>query len=268
MKFRNFLLSILYFSVLTLTANAQTDVGVIGGVITDPDGAVIPDAKVKATLVSEKVDKQIFITSSDERGRFSFLKLPVGIYELEVTLGWSQIKPKKRVEVKVGNNPKEEIQFKNWYIEACSNVKVSQNSKLVTDKDKAEIVKQMLKNLINNHNDSLIKEQLKSKLILSTKNIKPKWLNQYIKEKFKLMKQSEIQSKADEKGDFLYLVFSKLRVQGRCVEVSLDNTWAVGKNSGLGYVSGGGQTYEFRKVKGRWIRKIYYRLGFITYRKI
>jgi hypothetical protein len=37
---------------------------------------------------------------------------------------------------------------------------------------------------------------------------------------------------------------------------ALSNGWAVGKNSNMGYLSGGGWRYEYRKEDGKWIGKI------------
>ncbi len=46
-----------------------------------------------------------------------------------------------------------------------------------------------------------------------------------------LLQPEEIQKKADDEGDFLYLRFLQLEVSNTEAKVSLDNTWAVGKDS-------------------------------------
>ncbi|MEO7673461.1 MAG: hypothetical protein ABIU09_05215 [Pyrinomonadaceae bacterium] len=100
------------------------------------------------------------------------------------------------------------------------------------------------------------------KIVLSTANLKASWLSDEHRRRFVTMSQSAVQAKADTSGDFVYVSIGKLEVKGSCVAASLDNHWAVGKNSGMGYVSGGGFTYEFRKVGGNWSAKVV--LGWIS----
>ena len=70
------------------------------------------------------------------------------------------------------------------------------------------------------------------------------------------MKQSEIQYCADTKGDFEYYSFPVFKVKGTCVEISLSYFFAQGKNSKVVYLSGEGSTYEFRKIDGKWLKKL------------
>src|SRR5256885_14695213 len=64
-------------------ARAQSVVGAqISGVVTDPTGAVIPSAQVKATQTDSG---QTRTAASSSNGAYSLPNLPVGPYRLEVT---------------------------------------------------------------------------------------------------------------------------------------------------------------------------------------
>src|SRR5205085_5007192 len=51
--------------------------GAITGTITDPQGAVVPNAHVTATNISSSVT---YTTTTDENGRFTLGNIPAGIY--------------------------------------------------------------------------------------------------------------------------------------------------------------------------------------------
>src|SRR5580692_7858966 len=73
------------FIVLVLlgaTGYAQTFRGAINGTVTDPSGAVVASASVKATNVATAVAITATTTSS---GEFAFQDLPLGTYKVEVT---------------------------------------------------------------------------------------------------------------------------------------------------------------------------------------
>ncbi len=73
------LLAVLSFCALSLWA--QTDRGIISGTAADSSGAVIPDAKVTATLVNTNA---VFNTVTTSTGDFTIPSLPVGIYRVRV----------------------------------------------------------------------------------------------------------------------------------------------------------------------------------------
>src|SRR5258706_4343251 len=75
-------LAILVVLPLAMTANAQTYRGAINGTVTDPSGAVVPNAQVKATEKSTGIDRNT-VTTSD--GLFAFQDLPTGTYKITVT---------------------------------------------------------------------------------------------------------------------------------------------------------------------------------------
>ena len=68
--------------VSVLPANAQTFRGAINGTVTDPSGAVVPAAHVKATNKATAID---YATETTSDGQFAFQDLPVGAYKVSVT---------------------------------------------------------------------------------------------------------------------------------------------------------------------------------------
>src|SRR5438876_9348221 len=64
------------------TANAQTFRGAINGTVTDPSGAVVPNAQVKATDKATGIERATLSTSD---GQFAFQDIPVGTYSVVVT---------------------------------------------------------------------------------------------------------------------------------------------------------------------------------------
>ena len=67
---------------LAVAANAQTFRGAINGTVTDPSGAVVPNADVKATEKATGIDHTTIATSD---GLFAFQDLPIGTYKVTVT---------------------------------------------------------------------------------------------------------------------------------------------------------------------------------------
>jgi hypothetical protein len=74
--------SLIVFALLGLSAYAQTFRGAINGTVTDPSGAVVSGATVKATNSGTGVAVTA-VTTSD--GQFSFQDLPLGTYKIEVS---------------------------------------------------------------------------------------------------------------------------------------------------------------------------------------
>ena len=67
---------------LAVAANAQTFRGAINGTVTDPSGAVVPNAQVKATESATGIDHTTTTTSD---GAFAFQDIPLGFYKVIVT---------------------------------------------------------------------------------------------------------------------------------------------------------------------------------------
>jgi hypothetical protein len=71
--------------------------------------------------------------------------------------------------------------------------------------------------------------------------------------RFKLLTPQQIQAIANDSGDFVYLAVSKIKETADGAIVTVETKWAIGKNSFLVIMSGGGYELRFRKEGTRWI---------------
>ena len=76
---RRLLFVLFVFLIAAVAANAQTFRGTINGAVTDPSGAMIPNAKVKATEIATNIDHNTVTTGE---GQFAFQDVPVGFYKV------------------------------------------------------------------------------------------------------------------------------------------------------------------------------------------
>jgi hypothetical protein len=72
----------LLLSGSTLGASAQTITGAVRGIVTDPTGAVVKDAKVSVTNIATGVTSNVL---SDRTGLYNFQFLPIGTYTITTT---------------------------------------------------------------------------------------------------------------------------------------------------------------------------------------
>ena len=79
---------------------AQTFRGAINGTVTDPSGAVVAGADVKATEIATGIAHSMLSTSN---GEFAFQDLPVGAYRVTVTQRGFQQTNVENVNVTAGN---------------------------------------------------------------------------------------------------------------------------------------------------------------------
>ncbi len=79
---RRLILAMLFVLSVELPAMAQTFRGAINGTVTDPSGAVVPNAQVKAINKATAIEHATLSTSD---GQFAFQDLPVGTYKVVVT---------------------------------------------------------------------------------------------------------------------------------------------------------------------------------------
>src|SRR5277367_1387095 len=75
-------LSAIVIALFVCAGHAQTFRGAISGTVTDPSGAVIPNAQVKATETATGLEHNT-VTTSD--GEFSFQDIPLGAYKVTIT---------------------------------------------------------------------------------------------------------------------------------------------------------------------------------------
>src|SRR6267154_4621331 len=86
--------------IVVVTANSQTFRGAINGTVTDPSGAVVPSASVKATNGATGINYTT-ITTSD--GQFAFQDIPLGLYKVSVTATGFPMNTIDKVEVVAGS---------------------------------------------------------------------------------------------------------------------------------------------------------------------
>jgi hypothetical protein len=86
-------------ALLALAGHAQTFRGAINGSVTDPSGASVPNAQVKATEAATGLDHT---TNSTSDGEFTFQDLPLGFYKVTVNAGGFPPYTVDKVEVVAG----------------------------------------------------------------------------------------------------------------------------------------------------------------------
>lgn len=234
--------------------SSQASSGSISGIITDRTGAVVAGARLTLSYAHSNIHPEEKATTSDVEGRYLFKDLREGQYDI-----WVENPPefvhetKLNIAVGTGNTS---VDFILRFAEGCDEAGGEAGN--VSDVDKAEIVRLTLE-------DALVKKALpdfnllverKHDIIISMLNMSAAWIPRINGFKFISMSQAQIQQKADREGDFLYLSFARFTAKGSCVAVTLVNSWAVGKKSGMGYLSGGGSMYEYHKQGAKWIGKI------------
>jgi len=92
-------LALVIFLAVTVSAGSQTFRGAINGTVTDPSGAVVPNAQVKATETKTGIDHNT-VTTGD--GQFAFQDIPVGTYKVTVTAGGFAVYNADKVDVITG----------------------------------------------------------------------------------------------------------------------------------------------------------------------
>jgi len=96
---KRFVLTILVVLSLAVGVNAQTFRGAINGTVTDPSGASVPNAAVKAMEIATGIDHNTVTTSE---GQFAFQDIPLGFYKVVVTASGFPVYTVDKVEVSAG----------------------------------------------------------------------------------------------------------------------------------------------------------------------
>lgn len=78
---RKFFKGIFLICVLASRALAQSTTGSIGGTVTDPSGAVIPNAAIMVTDLGTNIETR---TTTDQSGSYVVTPLPIGLYSVAV----------------------------------------------------------------------------------------------------------------------------------------------------------------------------------------
>lgn len=99
--------SLLAIAVLfTLSAFAQSNTGSITGVVTDPNGAVVPSATVTVTNQGTNEKRTV---QSDGEGRYEVPSLPNGVYTVESTASGFQATSVKDLRLAVGEKARADV---------------------------------------------------------------------------------------------------------------------------------------------------------------
>jgi hypothetical protein len=108
-KFRSVSVLVLCFLFFNILALSQGYFGTVSGVITDPSGAAIPNAKVTLT---DQEKGFTFDGKSDEAGRYLFRAVPPGVYKvLAEAPGFAQ-QEETNVRVGISENPSANLRLK------------------------------------------------------------------------------------------------------------------------------------------------------------
>jgi hypothetical protein len=129
--------------MLTSLSLAQGYFGTVSGLITDPSGALIPNAKV--TLVDQNKGFH-FDGKSDEGGRYLFRAVPPGLYTVSAEAPGFNKGEKTNIRVDISGNPAANLKLK---IGSEQSVQVNANDQHL-DTDDATTGVVVGRNLINN----------------------------------------------------------------------------------------------------------------------
>src|SRR5204862_4292555 len=96
---KRLVIAIVVVLLLALGVSAQTFRGAINGTVTDPSGASVPNAAVKATEIATGIDHNTVTTSE---GQFAFQDIAHGFYKVVVTAPGFPVYTVDKVEVSAG----------------------------------------------------------------------------------------------------------------------------------------------------------------------
>ena len=234
---------------------AQEKRGSISGTIVGLDSRIVPGAKISVVRRKEERGNNAdeFTKHSDEKGAFKFESLPIGNYELEVIPPDMLLLRKFTTSITVRDSENTTAEIRLQRLQQCD----GETLRDLTQTDQAEIVRFML-------DEALTKKEIPSyrnlvvgnEAILSTKNIDSQRPSNPPDLKLLLLSPEDVQRRANQKGDLMYLEFEKIKIEGSCVAVQLCNFWAdgtstieTGKKTFLGE---GCLYYVFHKQPGKW----------------
>jgi hypothetical protein len=113
------LISLSLFLVFASAAFAQSNTGSITGVVTDVNGAVVPNAAV--TVINQGTNEKRTV-QSDAEGRYEVPALPTGIYTVESTATGFQATSIKDLRLAVGERARADVTLKVGGVDATVTV--------------------------------------------------------------------------------------------------------------------------------------------------
>src|SRR5882724_11833586 len=96
---KRLLFALLLTLAVVVSANSQTFRGAINGTVTDPTGAAVPNATVKAVESATGLEHTT-VTSSE--GQFAFQDIPLGLYKVAISASGFPTNTIDKIEVSAG----------------------------------------------------------------------------------------------------------------------------------------------------------------------
>jgi hypothetical protein len=228
----------------------QNALGVVGGSVVDPQGAVVPGAKV--VLTREKNTDVVTKTTTDSDGKFKFSGVAPGEYEIEISVSFIERAFRKQITVKPAQQSQSDFILN---LEPCFGETESGKQIPLTDDDRAAITREII-NLKFPMLSSRAERNL-PKIIFSDASIKSTWLNPEQRESISVLSRRKIQDITEQTDGFTYYSLSKMTTHGSCLDVSLLENVTVKGQIEDANMAGGGTLYEFKKVNGKWTGKAF-----------
>lgn len=125
--------------------------------------------------------------------------------------------------------------------------------------DKTEIVRLSLERALVHREipDYGLLVEKGNELVLSTENIEEVSVPAVPGFELIMLSPEEIQARANDEGDFLYLHFNPLEVETPDrVSVAFGSQWAVAEDSTTGYLSGGGLQMVYERQPEGWVGQV------------
>jgi Carboxypeptidase regulatory-like domain len=129
-RFRAFGFILLLGSLLAVTASAQLYTGSVAGVVTDPSGAVIPNAQLHLTDEEKGFG---FTAASEASGAYVIRQVPPGTYKLAVQAQGFQSQVRTGIKLDVSQNISVDFSLKVGSV--TENVQVSEAAPLLSTQD-------------------------------------------------------------------------------------------------------------------------------------
>ncbi len=129
--------------ILTGMTYAQTTSGTLVGTLTDSNGAVVPNAQIKAANLATGAAREV---TTDESGNYSLPFLPAGDYELTITANGYKTKKVDRITLQIQQTLRQDFEMDVGAVSETINVTATgvqlqtENSTVGTVIDSAKIV--------------------------------------------------------------------------------------------------------------------------------
>ncbi|MGQ0543357.1 MAG: carboxypeptidase-like regulatory domain-containing protein [Blastocatellia bacterium] len=233
--------------VLALALNSELfaqERGMIRGLVTDPNGAVIPNALVTVKRLSERADAGASI-NTDSNGEFTLTNLPLGTFEISVRVSFIHRNFTRRVEL-TGSVPTQADVTMS--LAPCFDEKEATKEVEMPQADRIAITKNLIGLVIG---DS--QRRREKKLIFSPENFDIRWLSPHHQSQLSVMNRVEIQDLTESGGSLTYYSITKPVKRGSCVSVAVLTNLTVKGQIENANMAGGEDVFEFRKIDGKWV---------------